>query len=782
MLRHLSKRFSVKLASLTLSGLIAAVTAASSFAVDNGTQLTNPFRVNYAGYLPQASKIGIYVKANVGAINWSLSGTTCTGTSNTYVTADKSSGDSFYMIDFSACTQTATTTRLVVGADQSAPFDISANPYGTLKYTFFKYFKDHEATATFVNPINNWTTGLSLTFNYVRDAGDNGAYPVNTSDATWSLINLLETYPTANTYYSTNLPGARTVYDQLKVLTEQFKLTMNNPRNLAIPKFHTNVNATWAACAPFTTGTCISEPETKATFSTARAMAAMARMHSTYGTAADATAAYTLAKTALTNARTQPPTCNQATKYGGEGGMYPDNDNTNAWRNPKRFRDNCIADKNNTQDDEYEATVELYLAAEKLKLAADAAAFKAQVLGSTRFNEASQFWWGAVATQGSLSLLANQSLHTIDLTTLKANVVSAATTILTQQAKGYPGVTWDPNSTQWNSGDLDTVDNNVRWGSNRDTLNNARLLMAAAEIQKAKGLTADAARFARGAVKVLDYIFGINAVNLAMVTATGYPNIENAVTRTHDGLDANTLWAGKLANGPNNFTNADDPDMPAFGSRPGLKMFALTGTGWASREISIDVNGALVPVAFFSTEVAPAIMALDPIGVLQGSSSSSSSSSRSSSSSSKASSSPSSRSSSSRASSSSSSKASSSSPSSSSSSKASSSSSSKSSSSSSSSSSGGAAACNGTTFNKTAIKATDFNAVAGDCIRFTKVSGTLQIGSWSGKATTYDITGGPQGVTNTGAAFTPVAGVANGVIYVKVKTAPSAYMVKFDYW
>ena len=104
------------------------------------------------------------------------------------------------------------------------------------------------------------------------------------------------------------------------------------------------------------------------------------------------------------------------------------------------------------------------------------------------------------------------------------------------------------------------------------------------------------------------------------------------------------------------------------------------------------------------------------------------------------------------------------------------------SSSSSSSSSGGGSTCSATTFNKTATKAVDLAASVGDCVKFAHPSGTLQIGSWGGATTTYNITGGAQGVTNTGAAFTSVAGQATGDLYIKIVTAPANYSVKFDYW
>jgi hypothetical protein len=599
----------------TFAAAAFCITPLAVLAIDDGSQMDDKFRINFAGYLPQASKIGLYLTgSNSGPINWSLVGSNCSGTENTFVANDKSSGDSFYRIDFSECTSVGVGLRLMVNGDQSAPFDISPDPYGNIKYEFFDYFRDHETRETFSNAKNNWQEGLSLTFSYVKDAGDNGAYPTNTAEASWALINILETYPAINTYYSNNLAGAKTVYDQLKVLTDQFRYVLNHNGSLAIPKFHTNVNATWAACEPHISGTCIAEPETKATYATARTLAAMARLHLTYGNVQDANVAYDQAVAALSNAMSNPVVCNQPDAFGGEGGFYPDNDNTSLIRDPKSNNDNCVADKNNTEDDQYAALVEVYLAAEKLNKTADASNYKMQVSDHQRFNEASSYWWGAVAMEGGLSLLTNENSHSINLDGFKSNLLLKASAILGFQSAGYPGVTWDPNSTQWNTGDQDNVDNNVRWGSHRMALNDARILMAAAEVESSRSNSRQAATYARGAVNVLDHMAGVNAINLAMFTAAGYPQFEHAVTRTHDGANPTDSWPGKLVLGPNNWTNANDGAMPEFGSQPGLKMFALTGTGWSSREISIDANASLVPVSYFATEVAPTFFAASPIG------------------------------------------------------------------------------------------------------------------------------------------------------------------------
>ena len=90
--------------------------------------------------------------------------------------------------------------------------------------------------------------------------------------------------------------------------------------------------------------------------------------------------------------------------------------------------------------------------------------------------------------------------------------------------------------------------------------------------------------------------------------------------------------------------------------------------------------------------------------------------------------------------------------------------------------------CGSSNFNKTAAKGVEFAAVAGDCIKFTKSSGTLQVGSWTGVASSYNITSGPQGITNTGGGWTTVANAANGDLYIKVVSAARSFNVKFDNW
>lgn len=585
---------------------------------DDGSQINNLFRINYAGYLPQQEKIAVYLSADKGAKKWQLLNNTgrvvAKGKSRDRRVGDYASGDSFFLIDFSRYQIEGDNYSLRIDGKTSPSFSISNDPYGQLKYEFFDYFKDHRrAGDKFDRAVNNWSTH-SVTLDFIADAGDQGYYTVNAAEAQWSLINLLETYPEVNTYYSRNSLGMATVYNELRYFSRAMEKTIFPGETLAVAKFATFSNTTWGRCpgAAGDSGPCISLPETKATYAVARTLAAMARLHANFGNHDEQQKHYQLAKTALRNAEKQDPVCLDWTAFGGEGGYYPNNDNYGLWRDPRSHRDPCASGSadpkdNNLNDDHYAALVELYIAADKLGLKADKQVLQQQVETHPHHLRVDKFFFGAVSTEATLSLLSNRPAG-MDLTGAEQAVFAYADNVRDYQKVGYPGVTFDVKSDEWKTGDKDDMDANFRWGSNRMQLNDARIVMAAAELAFAQNKFKLAAAYTNAVLRVLDQISGTNAVALAMYTSDDYPHIEHAVTRTHDGLVADTE-NGKMVLGANNWTNANDPFMPAFGSMPGMKMFALTGTGWSSREIAIDANAALVPVAYFATEVAPKILA-----------------------------------------------------------------------------------------------------------------------------------------------------------------------------
>jgi hypothetical protein len=575
-------------------------------AADDGRQLASPFRINYLGYLAQGQKVALYLAKEGDSRQWELKDqdgeTVSSGVTRDYVENDFASGDSFFRIDFSGFTRTGTGFRLSVDGKVSEPFAISAtSPYGDLADEAFDYFKDHRAPeTTFDQFIHDWTRG-SITAPFWIDAGDRGSYPTNTAMAAWLLMNLYERYPEARAPFANGV----TLYDEVQYGTELLYEVILPGQKLAVPKLHTNVPA-WGPCPPHEGGTCVSKPETKATFAVARALAQLARLHHLEGDSDSGRWAFAAARRALHNARSEPLTCRTAEDFGGEGGIYPDNDNYGIWREPRADRDPCHPDRNNTEDDAFAALVEVFLAARILgdESAADLAE---EVTEHPRFGDISEFWWGAVATTGSVSLLTLRP-EGIDLSLLRTSLCRYADERLALMKVGYPGVTKDARSDRWDSGDKDDVDNNWRWGSNRMLLDDAILLAVAAEEKRDAAEPRLAARYARHALRVMDYILGTNALALSMVTGFG----EHAVERTHDNHVANTE-PGKMVLGPNNWTNSNDPDMPEFGSRPGMKMMPLTGTGWAAREISIDGNAPLVWMAWWAEHRAADLLALDPI-------------------------------------------------------------------------------------------------------------------------------------------------------------------------
>ncbi len=591
------------------------LTAAALPNLDDGSQLANPFRINYAGYLPLQQKIALFMSSDKTPIKWQLlnaKGEVLTqGKSKRFYQNDHASGDSFFRIDFSHFTTPGDGYFLAVGEHTSHPFALSNDPYGDLKLDVYGYFKSHRREGdVFSRSVKDWTNH-QLTMNFIADAGDQGYYPVNAAEAKWSLINLLESYPAINTYYSDKRAGMSSVFDELVFFASPMYQLIFPGEKLAVAKLHTNSNDTWAKCTE-TTGkgsSCISMPETKATYSVARSLGAMARLHTRYGSAEDAALAYQHAYNALRNAETEDFVCLGPDSFGGEGGYYPNNDNWGLWRDPQGDRTPCASGPefdprdDNVNDDHYAALVEVYLAAITLGHEKDAAALKSKILTHNHHQRVSQFFWGAVSTEATLSLLTLKPAG-IDLTQAEKNLFHYAEQVLVHQEVGYPGITFDVKSDKWDAADQNDVDNNFRWGSNRMQLNDARILMRAADISHARGKHSAAVRYTNGVLRVLDQMFGTNGVALAMLTAPDYPHIEHAVQRTHDALvdDKNS---GKFVLGPNNWTNANDPAMPKFGSQPGMKMFALTETGWSSREISIDANASLVPVMYFATEIAP---------------------------------------------------------------------------------------------------------------------------------------------------------------------------------
>jgi len=584
-----------------LAFLVVFLAAAGARAADDGSQLASPFRINYLGYFQHGPKIAVHLSDEGGSLDWSLEDgagkTVASGTTRDHVASDFASGDGFFRIDFSSFTGTGEGFRLRVDGRRSEPFDVSpTSPYGRLAEESFDYFEEHRTNdMVFEKFLHDWTSGR-IAGPFWNDAGDQGSYPTNTAIAAWLLMNLYERYPESNASL-----GDTTLYEELKVGTALTHQLILPGQRLAVAKLHANVPP-WGPCPPHETGPCVSKTETKATWAMARTLAQLARIHFVEKQPEAARRSFDLARTAFTNARSEPPLCRDFADFGGEGGIYPDNDVYALWRDPASRREPCHPGRDNADDDAWSALVEVFLASRALG-DPGASVLASEVRAHPRFGEIAEFWWMAVASTANLSLLT-VAPEGIDLAPVRRGLFAYADECVTHMAVGYPGVTKDVRSDRWDSGDKDDVDNNWRWGSNRMILDDGIVLAVAAEEKARAGERAASAAYASHAVRVMDYVLGTNAMALSMVTGFG----EHAVERLHDPLVPDTE-PGKMALGPNNWTNAGDPDMPAFGSRPGMKMMPVEGRGWAAREVAIDGNAPLVWMAWWAEHRAAALLA-----------------------------------------------------------------------------------------------------------------------------------------------------------------------------
>ena len=100
-------------------------------------------RVNQIGYLPQYGKRATLKNPSKTALDWQLvdAGGKAVATGKTKVFGDDpASGEHVHQIDFSSVKQPGKGYVLKVGQDSSAPFDIRADVYDSLKYDALHFF------------------------------------------------------------------------------------------------------------------------------------------------------------------------------------------------------------------------------------------------------------------------------------------------------------------------------------------------------------------------------------------------------------------------------------------------------------------------------------------------------------------------------------------------------------------------------------------------------------------------------------------------------------------
>ena len=237
-----------------------------------------------------------------------------TVTSTDYVASDFASGDSFFR-STSRPSRAGPGFRLSAAGHDSEPFDVDAtNPYGRLAEESFDYFKDHRAPETvFDKFLRDWTTGrIAGPFWY--DAGDKGSYPTNTAIAAWALMNLYEKWPEANA----TLGGKATLYEEVKVGAALMHQLILPGQKLAVAKLHTNVRRGDLPAAHDGPVRVDGGDEGHVRDG---ADARAARADAPREAAGRGERAFDFARTALTDARSEPRSCRGFEDFGGEGGL-----------------------------------------------------------------------------------------------------------------------------------------------------------------------------------------------------------------------------------------------------------------------------------------------------------------------------------------------------------------------------------------------------------------------------------------------------------------------------
>ena len=541
--------------------------------------------VNQVGYSPTGPKLAVVQSAQPDPVDWKITDTTSGATvaqgKTSVFGVDAASGDSVHRVDFSSLTMAGTYRIAVAGHGQSVRFSIAPKPLGRLPEDAMAYFYFHRMGTAIAGEFlhnrrharaavhagderipskNGWTPHVFQVRYSWADAGDFGLYPVNHAFAVWTLANLFERYEAFGDG-ALSIPernnGIPDIVDELLYGSTYLK-GMLPPSGLASHKIH---NDKWS---PFPVSVAVENtlarsalpPSTNATWAVARVYAHLARLIARYD--ADRADAFTaIAEDAYRRADQE-----RDVDYSGKdkgGGSYPDATN---------------------EDDRYAAAVELYLSTRK-------AGYRRAVTDSRHYGEVGPFDWSTVATTGTLSLLSvDNDLPIDDLARMKAAVIARASTILRQlDANGYPSTL--------------RADSYV-WGSNAAHLTNIMVIAYAYDLNRNT-------RFLHGALRALDYLFGVNAMRLSYVTGYGTFAERDLHDRLAYGAYAQGVPfpPGWIAGGPNNI-ELNDGRTPRRATA--AKSYAGANTAakaWCSKENAINWNAPLAWVAWYLRAAEP---------------------------------------------------------------------------------------------------------------------------------------------------------------------------------
>jgi endoglucanase len=562
-------------------------------------------KVNQVGYLTHGPKNATVVSADANPVPWVLmqgidevaQGLT------TPAGIDGSADVNVHTIDFTHVDTIGTGFTLQVDGQQSHPFTIGDDVYGSLRTDALKFFYANRsgiaidgaiAGAEYARPAGHvgvapnqgdtvvgcqdpqsftdgWTCGYTLDVSGGwYDAGDHGKYVVNGGIATYQLLSTWERAVAAGTQAALGdstlaVPergnGVPDILDEARWQLD-FMLKMQVPDGdpLAGMVHHKVADATWTGLPLLPDQDAkrriLHRPSTAATLNLAAVAAQGARLFDSYD---PVFAARLLAAAERAYAA--------------------------AVQHPGLFAPSADGDGSGTYSDS-DVTDEFYWAAAELYITTGDDAFEQAVLGDPLHTDSgvlgtNGFFWGGVAALGRLDL-ARFAPQLPGIAEVRASVVAAATTLLSLQDGEAFGQVYAPGAGAY------------VWGSNASILNNQVVLATAFDLNQDP-------RFARAVVESYDYLLGRNVLGMSYVTGYGEQYAKNQHSRWYARSLKSTLPnppVGSVAGGPN--SSIQDPIAKTWlaGCAPQW-CYVDDIEAWSVNEITVNWNSALTWVASF---------------------------------------------------------------------------------------------------------------------------------------------------------------------------------------
>lgn len=596
---------SLRLPTALLTGALLLGALASAPAVADASAAaaaTTAVRVNQVGYLPDGPKRATVVTTAPQALSWQLrnaSGALVASGSTVPRGVDTPSGQSVQVADFSSYRSTGSGYVLSVDGDSSAPFDIRADLYDTLRSDSMAFFYHQRSGiaidaslvgSAYARPAghvgaapNQGDTSVpcqATVCDYTQDvrggwydAGDHGKYVVNGGIATWMLVDSFERAKRAGGDAALGdstlrVPergnGIPDVLDEARWELD-FLMRMQVPEGkpYAGMAFHKVHDAAWTGMPLRPDQDAqpreLHRPSTAATLNLAAAAAQCARVFRPYDSAY-ADRCLSAARRAWTAAQADPALYAPGSDSTG-GGAY----------------------------DDTRVTDEFYWAAAELYATTGESTYRDAVTSSSWHTSADAFGpygfgWADTAALGRLTLATvPNGLPASDLARIRASVTAAADGYLSRMgAQGYA---------------VPVPADGYFWGSNGEVAGDAIVMAVAGE------LTGDG-RYRAGALETMDYLLGRNALGVSYVTGHGETSSQNQHHRfwAHQ-LDASLPHppAGSLAGGPNSGLQDPVAQEKLTGCAPAACYVDDIGS-YSTNEVAVNWNAPLAWLAAYAAE------------------------------------------------------------------------------------------------------------------------------------------------------------------------------------